>query len=317
MEESTQYYHTPVMPQEVLAFLSGIEGIESSIVVDCTVGEGGHSELILKTWDSLKLYGFERDREILAIAQKRLSPYGNRVVLINDNFKNLWLHCKGMEKSIAAFLYDFGISSFHFDGSNRGFAFKTHEKLDMRLDDSARLTAYDVVNNFSENELTQIFSTYGEERWSRRIARKIVQKRSEETIETTEQLANIVVQAIPRQYRVKHIHPATRVFQALRIFINDELSAINESLKHALGYVKPGGRIIAISFHSLEDRIVKDRFRRWSKGCSCDNDGLLCRCPAHPLVTVLTKKPLQPKESETRQNPRSRSAKLRACQKLG
>lgn len=316
MEESTQYYHTPVMPQEVLDFLSGIEGIESSIVVDCTVGEGGHSELILKTWDRLKLYGFERDREILAIAHKRLSSYGNRVVLINDNFKNLWLHCNGMENRVAAFLYDFGISSFHFDGSSRGFAFKTQEKLDMRLDDSVTLTAYDVVNNFSENELTQIFTTYGQERWSRRIARKIVQKRSEEAIETTEQLANIVLQAIPKQYRVKHIHPATRVFQALRIFINDELSAINESLKHALGYVKPGGRIIAISFHSLEDRIVKERFRRWAKGCSCDNDGLLCQCPANPLVTVLTKKPLQPKESETRQNPRSRSAKLRVCQKV-
>ena len=316
MEEETQYYHIPVMLEEVLYFLSGIEGIESSVVVDCTVGEGGHSELILKTWSMVRLYGFERDREILAIAHKRLLPYGNRVVLINDNFKNLWLHCKGMENSIAAFLYDFGISSFHFDGSNRGFAFKTQEKLDMRLDDSVSLTAYEVVNNFSENELTDIFSRYGEERWSRRIARKIVQKRDEQLIETTAQLADIVVQAIPKQYRVKHIHPATRVFQALRIFINDELSAINESLKHALGFVKPGGRIIAISFHSLEDRIVKDRFRRWAKGCSCDNEGLLCQCSGNPLVTVLTKKPLQPKESEIKQNPRSRSAKLRVCQKV-
>lgn len=316
MEEGTQYYHVPVMPEEVLAFLSDIEGIESSVVVDCTVGEGGHSELILKTWSMVQLYGFERDKEILAIAHKRLSPYRNRVILINDNFKNLWLHFKGMENSIAAFLYDFGISSFHFDGSSRGFAFKSQEKLDMRLDESVQLTAYDVVNNFSEKELTDIFSKYGEERWSRRIAKKIVLKRDEQLIETTAELAEIVVQAIPKQYRVKHIHPATRVFQALRIFINDELSAINESLKHALGYVKPGGRIIAISFHSLEDRIVKDRFRRWAKGCSCDNDGLLCQCPGNSLVTVLTKKPLQPKESEIGQNPRSRSAKLRVCQKV-
>ncbi len=316
MEEDTQYYHIPVMSQEVLAFLSGIEGIESSVVVDCTVGEGGHSELILKTWNGLTLYGFERDKEILAIAQRRLSPYGSRVVLINDNFKNLWLHCKGKENSIAAFLYDFGISSFHFDGSSRGFAFSKEEKLDMRLDDSSKLSAYDVINNFSENELTVIFSTYGQERWSRRIARRIVQKRDEKPIETTLELAETVVKAIPRQYRVKNIHPATRVFQALRIVVNDELSAINASLKDAIRFLKPGGRIIALSFHSLEDRIVKDRFRRWAKGCSCDNDGAVCQCTGTPLVTVLTKKPLQPKETEIMQNPRSRSARLRVCQKV-
>ncbi|MCX8123118.1 MAG: 16S rRNA (cytosine(1402)-N(4))-methyltransferase RsmH [Spirochaetes bacterium] len=313
--EETHYYHTPVMPQEVMDFLADIDGIERSVVVDCTVGEGGHSELILKQWDTITLYGFERDREVMAIAQKRLLPYG-RAVLINDNFKNIWLHCKGMENSIAAFLYDFGISSFHFDGSNRGFAFSKQEKLDMRLDDSITLTAYDVVNNFSENELTDIFIKFGQERWARRIARRIINVRSEKTIETTEELAHIVVQAIPKQYRVKNIHPATRVFQALRIFINDELTAINDSLQHALEFLKPGGRIIAISFHSLEDRIVKDRFRRWAKGCTCNNDGLLCQCGSKPLVTVLTKKPLQPKESEITQNPRSRSAKLRVCQKV-
>ncbi len=314
--DETHYYHIPVMPQEVLAFLGGIDGIESSVVVDCTVGEGGHSELILGTWRGITLYGFERDKNILAIAQRRLSQYGERVVLINDNFKNLWLHCKGMEDSVAAFLYDFGISSYHFDGSSRGFAFSKQEKLDMRLDDLATLTAYDIINNFSENELTEIFSKYGEERWSRRIARRIVHKRLEKAIETTDELAQIVIQAIPRQYRVTHIHPATRVFQALRIFINDELSAINASLKDAVKFLKPGGRVVAIAFHSLEDRIVKDRFRRWAKGCSCDNDGLLCQCPGKPLVTVLTKKPLTPKESEIENNPRSRSAKLRVCQKV-
>ena len=310
------YYHIPVMQQEVLNIMSEIDAIDSSVVVDCTVGEGGHSELILKRWNAITLYGFERDKEILAIAHKRLQPYGSRVILINDNYRNVWIHFKGKENSVAAFLYDFGISSFHFDGSSRGFAFKSEEKLDMRLDDSCGITAYEIINNFSENELTKIFSSYGEERWSRRIAKRIVQRRLQKPIETTVELADIVLQAIPRQYRVKNIHPATRVFQALRIFVNDELSAINESLQHALTFLKPGGRIIAISFHSLEDRIVKDRFRRWAKGCSCNNEGLLCQCQHIPYVTVLTKKPLQPNESEIEQNPRSRSARMRVCQKV-
>ncbi|HRR59979.1 MAG TPA: 16S rRNA (cytosine(1402)-N(4))-methyltransferase RsmH [Spirochaetota bacterium] len=310
-----QYYHTPVMQKEVLSFLSQIQDIESATIVDCTVGEGGHSELILKQWGGVTLYGFERDKEIFAIAHKRLQSY-EKVVLINDNFRNLRIHFNGMQNSIAAFLYDFGVSSYHFDGTDRGFAFKSNQKLDMRLDSKAHVSAYDIVNSFTEKELTEIFAKYGEERWARRIAKRIIYKRSEQPIETTGQLADIVVQAIPKQYRVKNIHPATRVFQALRIYVNDELSAIGESLKDAITFLKPGGMIIALSFHSLEDRIVKDRFRRWAKGCSCDNDGLHCQCNSGPLVAVLTKKPLQPEESELEKNQRSRSAKLRVCRKL-
>lgn len=310
------YYHIPVMPHEVMSFLAEIQAIESSIVVDCTVGEGGHTELILQQWKGVTVYGFERDKEILAIARRRLQAFKDRVVLINDNFRNVRLHCKGLESKIAAFIYDFGISSYHFDASNRGFAFKSDQKLDMRLDDSTALTAGDVINNYSEKELSRIFIEYGEERWAHRIARRIVNKRCEKYIDSTGALADIAVQAIPKQYRVRNIHPATRVFQALRIVVNDELSAIRESLQHAVHFLKPEGRIIALSFHSLEDRIVKDTFRRWAKGCICNNDGAACYCNNNPFITVLTKKPLQPKESEIRDNPRSRSAKLRACRKV-
>ena len=311
------YAHTPVMLQEVLSFIDGMDMPGDALVVDCTMGEGGHGAHILQRWPGIRYMGFERDPRVLEVASKRLAPFGDRVTFINDNFRNIDIHLSGMEGEISFILYDFGISSFHFDRSGRGFSIKQDEPLDMRLDDSAQRSAADIVNESSENELTDIFSRYGEERWARRIARRVVEAREQEAVTTTERLARIVLGAIPKRFHVRNIHPATRVFQALRIAVNDELNAIDQSLVKALGFVKGGGRVTAISFHSLEDRIVKNRFRRWSKGCTCDAEPLHCQCTSGPLVKLLTKKPLVPTDEEMEANPRSRSAKMRACERTG
>ncbi len=309
------FAHTPVMLQEVLSFLESVVD-DDTLVVDCTMGEGGHAWHILENFVSVRYMGFERDPDVIDVAEKRLASFGRRATCVNDNFRNLDIHLAGMEGGVSFFLYDFGISSFHFDRSGRGFSIKQDEPLDMRLDNTVKRTAADIVNEDSENELTDIFYGYGEERWARRIARKIVEAREQERILTTEGLARIILGSIPKRFHVKNIHPATRVFQALRIAVNDELNAIDESLVKSIGYLKRGGRITAISFHSLEDRIVKNRFRRWSKGCTCDAEPLHCQCMERPLVRLLTRKPMVPGEEEIRSNPRSRSAKLRTCERI-
>jgi len=310
------FAHTPVMLNEVLSFLESVVEADGAVIVDCTMGEGGHGWHILEKWEHVRYMGFERDPDVIKVAEKRLAPFGDRVTCINDNFRNLDIHLVGMEGGVSFILYDFGISSFHFDKSGRGFSIKQDEPLDMRLDKTIKRSAANIVNEDSENELTDIFYGYGEERWARRIARNIVKAREQEPVLTTEGLAGIVLGSIPRRFHVKNIHPATRVFQALRIAVNDELNAIDESLVKSIGFIKRGGRITAISFHSLEDRIVKNRFRRWSKGCTCDAEPLHCQCTGRPLVKLLTKKPMVPGEEEIRSNPRSRSAKLRTCERV-
>ena len=217
---------------------------------------------------------------------------------------------------VSAFLYDFGISSYHLERSGRGFGFQRDEPLDMRLDADAGVNAFSIVNECPEKELADIIFNYGGERRARRIARFIVQRRREKSIDTTLKLAELVLRAIPKKYRVRNIHPATRVFQALRIAVNDELSAIEKSLEQALSILSPGGRIMAISFHSLEDRIVKNRFRTWAKGCICGLEQEQCQCSADPLVRVLTKKPVMPGQEELSSNRRSRSARLRVCERI-
>ena len=213
-------------------------------------------------------------------------------------------------------MYDFGISSYHFEKSGRGFAFTQDEPLDMRLNQNADLNAHYIVNKYPENKLNEIFWKYGEERWAKRIAKIICERRKEKAIETSAELADIVKSAIPAKFRVKNIHPATRVFQAIRIEVNDELTAIRNSLKDAHEFLAVGGVIIAISFHSLEDRIVKDQFRRLAKGCVCELPPQHCTCNGEPFVSLLTKKPLTPSNDELAENKRSRSAKLRACVKV-
>ncbi|HON79927.1 MAG TPA: 16S rRNA (cytosine(1402)-N(4))-methyltransferase RsmH [Spirochaetota bacterium] len=310
------FAHSSVLYREVLEYCGGLSSVGDGIVVDCTLGEGGHTEMILGRFPDIKVVGFERDDTILDVARNRLEAFSGRVEFVNDNFSAIDDHLRSMKGRVSGFLYDFGISSYHFDRSGRGFSFQRDEYLDMRLGKTSGKDAAYVINNYSENELTDIIKRYGEERWAKRIARFICRKRSESPVERTTELADIVLAAIPARFHVKNIHPATRVFQALRIEVNDELSAIEESLQSAVSFLAPGGRMMAISFHSLEDRIVKNIFRRLSKGCTCDREPQYCQCDHAPYVRLLTKKPLLPKDDEIAVNKRSRSAKMRVCEAL-
>jgi len=313
--EAKEFAHTPVFFREILSSIAEVVSLGSSTVVDCTLGEGGHTEMILSAFPTVRMISFERDAEILEIAKKRLAPFGDRVRFVNDNFSAFETHCAGLEDSLSAILYDFGISSFHFDRSGRGFTYAADEPLDMRLDAGCERSAADVVNTYSAEELTRVFGEYGEERFSGRIARIIVEHRMRQPIRTSAELAEIIVGAIPRRFQAQNIHPATRVFQGLRIEVNGELAAIQKSLASSWKYCAKGGRIHAISFHSLEDRITKRVFRELERGCSClRND--LCTCDRVPKVKIITKKPVLPSEIELAENRRSRSAKLRVCERI-
>jgi len=263
--------------------------------VDATVGTGGHAEAILER--GAELIGIDRDPLALEVARERLSRFGKRFLLIQDNFRHLVqiLRDHGVQE-VDGVLFDLGMSSFQLEDPKRGFSFLKEGPLDMRMDPSQDLTAYEIVNRWSERDIARILREYGEERYAGRIARAIVKSRP---IETTTQLARIVARCYPPGYH--RIHPATRTFQALRIAVNDELNALREGLLAAIKVLRPGGVVVAISFHSLEDRIVKRTFRqRWIAG----------------EVEILTKKPLTPTAEEVEKNPRSRSAKLRAARKL-
>lgn len=310
-----EFSHTPVLWREIREFVRTTPGGERGILVDCTLGEGGHSELILGEFAGVRVMGFDRDEEVLEVAKKRLLPFEGRVEFINDNFSALAAHCGGLRGSILWFLYDLGISSYHFEKSGRGFSFRGDEPLDMRLERGLKTDARRVVNTYPENELTDIFHGYGEERWAKKIARRICQYREQKPLETSAELAELVLRAIPKRFQVKNIHPATRVFQALRIAVNDELSAIERSLRDAADILAEGGRIMAMSYHSLEDRIVKNTFRRMERGCTCGLEPASCRCRGKAIVRVITKKPLTPAEDERAANRRARSAKLRVCER--
>ncbi|MDY6934954.1 MAG: 16S rRNA (cytosine(1402)-N(4))-methyltransferase RsmH [Spirochaetota bacterium] len=310
------YSHAPVMCREVLEYTQGALNVGIGLLVDCTLGEGGHSLMLLQNFQNLRIIGFERDSEILEHAKRRLRIYGNRMEFINDNYLNISSYINKYKNKISVFLYDFGISSFHYERSGRGFSFNKDEILDMRLNLDDRVNAYDIINNYSVKELGDLFWEYGEERFAKRIARVIGNRRSIKKIETSGELARLVLSAIPKKYHFKGIHPATRVFQAIRIVVNEELYAIEGSLKEACQYLAHGGRIIAISFHSLEDRIVKNRFKRLQRGCDCDEYPQYCHCNISPFVKILTRKPLLPTEDEVAINKRARSAKLRVCERL-
>jgi 16S rRNA (cytosine1402-N4)-methyltransferase len=311
-----EYAHIPVLWREILDFISDSETGGKGTLVDATLGEGGHSRLILEQFPGIELIGFERDPEIMERAEKRLAGYGSRVRLFNRNFSAIDEVLGEMGEDISCFLFDFGISSYHIDMSGRGFAFSREESLDMRLDLNKGNDAAYILNHYTEKQLADIIYKFGEERWSRKIAASICRVRKEKPIEKTDDLSKIVLGAIPKRFHVKNIHPATRVFQALRIEVNRELEAIEAGLSHACGLLKKGGIIMAISFHSLEDRVVKRKFRQFSRGCTCGNEPGHCLCTGKPYARIVTKKPLQPRQDEIDFNNRSRSAKLRVCEKL-
>jgi len=309
----TDFYHEPVMLEEVLdSLLIGKTGV----YVDGTVGGAGHAYGILKNTNAF-LVGIDCDDEALAFAERKLSEFGSRKILIKDNFVNLDNILKSLNiERVDGILLDLGVSSRQLDTAQRGFSFSQSAPLDMRMDRSLRLSAYDIVNHFAQNELEKIIRFYGEEKMAARIARAISKRKSESPIETTTQLAAIVASCMPAKLRWQKIHPATRTFQAIRIAVNKELDNIKPAIHAAADALKPGGRLCVISFHSLEDRIVKNEIRFLEGVCACPKDVPVCVCQKEEKLKNLTRKPITPSEEEMEANPRARSARLRVARRI-
>ena len=310
-----EFSHLSVMLPEVIAVLEPERG---GVYVDCTAGGGGHSfEIAKQLPEGSRLICLDQDDDALDACRVRLAGFSDRVTLVKSNFRDLdaALDLCGAEKLDGA-LWDLGVSSHQLDDGDRGFSYSKDAPLDMRMDRSASLTARDVVNTYSEAELARILRDWGEERFASRIARKICEIRENTPIETTTELAAAVSEAIPAGARQREAqNPARRTFQAVRIEVNGELSAIEPSLRAAAERMNPGGRLAVITFHSLEDRIVKDVFRSLSTGCTCPPEFPVCVCGKKPVLKLLSKKPQTPGEEELKINPRSRSAKLRTAEK--
>ena len=302
--------HVPVLLDEVI---EGLQVQQGSYFVDCNVGLGGHSAAILeKISPSGRLLGIDADPEAIRISRDRLGDYGEAVTLVNDNFVNLEAICRRYHfHPVDGILFDLGVSSLQLDTAERGFSFHLDAPLNMRFDPGQGLTASDIVNSFSEQELVKLIAEYGEERHSRRIARLIVQNRP---IATTVELASLVEQASGGK-RTK-IHPATRTFMALRIAVNNELQNLEPALTQTLNLLRPGGRLAVISYHSLEDRIAKQFMRCAASSCLCPPGTVTCRCGHVPTLRLISRKVIKPTSLETESNPRSRSAKLRIAERL-
>ena len=295
-----------------MAFLQVRPG---GVYVDCTLGGGGHSELILRQGGTL--IALDRDKDALAAAGERLAPYADRFIPVHSDFRHLaQVLGQYAPTGIDGFLMDLGVSSFQLDTACRGFSYQHDAPLDMRMDRTQTLTAHEVVNTYPKRELEQILFRYGEERFSPRIADAIVRTREQRPIETTVELAELIKSAIPAAARKDGPHPAKRSFQALRIAVNDELNAIAPAIDAGVEALRPGGRAAVITFHSLEDRIVKQSFAALAKGCTCPPDFPMCVCGKTPKVKLVNKKPLEPSAQEVEVNPRARSAKCRAAEKL-
>jgi 16S rRNA (cytosine1402-N4)-methyltransferase len=286
--------------------------------VDCTLGGGGHAlEILRASAPDGRVIGMDRDDAAIRAAGAVLARYRDRVTLLKENFRNLRgaLTGLGVEK-VDGVVMDLGVSSYQLESPERGFSFRLDAGLDMRMDRSAELSARDLVNDLGEKELADIFHRYGEERFSARVARAIVRARQTKPVETTGELAAIVIEAIPKKFHGRKIHPATKVFQALRIAVNDELESIRGGLSGAVESLSAGGRLVVISFHSLEDRLVKGAMRELSTGCICPPRIPMCVCGRSPAARLLTKKAVTPSPGELERNPRSRSARLRALEML-
>jgi 16S rRNA (cytosine1402-N4)-methyltransferase len=314
-EETIRQIHQSVLLRETIELL---EPERCGIFVDCTLGLGGHSELILQSSSETELIGIDQDTEAIGFAKKRLEHFGNRFKVFHANFSEIKkvLDQAKVEK-VDGILADLGISSLQLDSQTRGFSFRYDAPLDMRMDaNSESETAADLLETLSEFEIAKIIYEYGEERFSRRIARKIVERRTNgKSLQTTKELADLVSQAVPRNKKDK-IHPATKTFQALRIAVNHELEILENFLRTAIDKLNINGRLAVISFHSLEDRIVKRTFQKLSGKCECPPKFPTCICGAEKKVEILTRKPIVPQEVEVENNPRARSAKLRVCQRV-
>ena len=286
--------------------------------VDCTTGGGGHSlEIAKRMGKDSRLICFDQDTDAIKAAKERLIEFSDRVTFVNENFSSLGSVLEDLKvDNLGGVLADLGCSSYQFDTPERGFSYMNDAPLDMRMNKDAPLSAYNVVNEYSEFDLRKIINDYGEERFAGRIASSICRARSESKIETTFQLSEIIKSAIPAAARVNGPHPAKRTFQAIRIEVNAELDVISPMVASAADKMVFGGRIAVISFHSLEDRIIKHAFKELSSGCTCPRDFPVCVCGKTPKIKEISKKPILPSEEELLENPRSRSAKLRIAEKL-
>ncbi len=313
-----EFVHYSVMLKETV---DGLDIKPDGIYVDCTLGGAGHSEEILRRLCSMggsgKLISIDRDPEAIAAATERLSKYGDRSIIVKGNFSELpsILDRLGIER-IDGVTADLGVSSRQLDEASRGFSYMHDAPLDMRMSKGEGMSAYDVVNTYSEKELRSIITDYGEEKFASRIASFIVEAREKKPVETTFELTEIIKNAIPAKFRKDGPHPAKRTFQAIRIEVNNELSVIDELIKGAFPYLGSGGRISIITFHSLEDRIVKHTYLSFVETCTCPPDFPQCVCGKKALAKIITRKPILPSEQELLENPRSRSAKLRILEKI-
>ncbi|MDQ7028336.1 MAG: 16S rRNA (cytosine(1402)-N(4))-methyltransferase RsmH [Ardenticatenia bacterium] len=302
--------HIPVLCEEVVAHLEPRAG---GRYIDATVGGGGHAEAILeRSAPNGQLLGIDRDPAALKVASERLAPFGSRVTLVHGSFRELGRLARTHTfTGVDGILLDLGYSSLQLEDARRGFSFHADAPLDMRFDPADSMTAADLVNGLSEDELAYLIAEYGEERFARRIARAIVRHRP---IRTARELGELIERTVGRRRRTRR-HPATRTFQALRIAVNDELGALEAALPQAVALLRPGGRLAVISFHSLEDRLVKHFFRREAADCLCPPHVLTCQCGHRAQLRVITRKPVTPSAEEVRRNPRARSAKLRVAER--
>lgn len=300
-------YHKPVLFDEVMENIIS-EG--DAVYVDCTLGGGGHAEGMLERSSAeSKVIGIDQDKEAINFAKERLKKYGNKIEIFQDNFRNLdtVIYLAGHNK-VDRILMDIGVSSNQLDNLERGFSYRYNAKLDMRMDRNLKISAYEVVNDFSEKEIADIIYKYGEEPKSRKIAKNIVEYRKNKKIETTLELSEIIIKSIGKSMKK---HPSKRTFQAIRIFVNKELEVLEEALDKAVNLLNDNGKLLVITFHSLEDRMVKEKFREYENPCTCPPEIPVCVCNKKSLGKVVTRKPITAKESELNENNRAHSAKLR------
>lgn len=309
-----EFSHIPVLLKETI---DGLNVKKGGIYVDCTIGGAGHASELLKNYKTIKLIGFDQDSEAIEVCKERLLPYKSRVKLIHENFKNakVVLEELGISK-VDGVLADLGVSSHQIDTASRGFSFRFDAPLDMRMDKTATLSAKTVVNEYSEARLKTIIKEFGEEKFAGSIARKIVEKRKNGEIETTKQLENIILSAVPRYKHNDGSSNVQRTFQAIRIEVNHELEILENFIKDMVEMLNKGGRLAIISFHSLEDRIVKHTFRELATGCTCPSDFPICVCGKKPKVKIITGHPITANEEELKLNRRASSAKLRIVEKI-
>ena len=308
-----EFKHYSVMLSEVIDGLN----VGNGYYVDCTAGGGGHSLEIIKRINDGRLIAIDQDRVAIETVQRRLEPYKDKLITVKDNFSNIESIASSLEiTGINGALIDLGVSSYQLDTPERGFSYMQDAPLDMRMNTSDPVSAYNIVNELSEEELKKIIYTYGEENFASSIARKIVKERQNAPIQTTLQLVDIIKSAMPAKAKVGGHHPAKRTFQAIRIAVNSELEIIEPTLRSIVSRLSKNGRLCVITFHSLEDRIVKQTFASLSSGCTCPANFPVCVCGKAPQIRAVNKKPILPTDEELKENPRSRSAKLRIAEKL-